>query len=215
MDAQTTAPTEGQETPKTPDFEQAYGVIQHLETLIEMLKRTPDLKIQINDAFNFFYLCMPFFKNEVFYENVFEEFYPKDNPSHDIVKPMFDMMMIRYKEMFGFEKVNMLSPEDFQKLLYQGAVLKEEYEMFTGQKPMDTPPQMDPNMEAQLRERNINLNDLKIDPSKMETIHLDPSQMETIHIDPKDVGNVEDIMGDLSTGSTVVDEAIKDTLNQK
>lgn len=176
------------ETPR-PHIGTTHNVLQQMSTLLGILNRTPDLNIQINDVFNFFHICMPFFKNKVFYNNVFEEFYTKDHPEQAIIKATIDMLMIRYKDQFGYEDLEMLSPESFQMLLMQSVVHEEEYEMFTGLKM-----EMDPK---------IDINNLDLDPSKMETMHIDPKDMETIQ------------MSDQGTGSPLLDDAINAELKDK
>lgn len=163
------------------------NVLGQMSTFLNMLSRTPDLNVQVNDAYNFFYICMPFFKSKDFYENVFEDFYTKDNPESETIKLTIDMLMIRYKDTFGFEDVPYISPEHFEKLLMQGLVHQDEYEMFTGEKPKM---RMSPDVENTLKMHNIKPEEIQLDLEGMETIHLDPT----------------------STGSTLVDDAIKDAM---
>lgn len=139
----------------------ADNALNQLETMIAILRRTPDLPFAINDVMNIFHIAMMAFSNATSQQlgSLFED---AEQDTFDEILLTIKMCCIRYEKQFPTKKELKLTKDECDHLMQVGLVLPEEYELFTGEKmemqptpdiqTMDMPAgDMSPEMMEQLR----------------------------------------------------------------
>lgn len=164
--------------------------INHMETLLSILKRDPSLNVEINDAFNVFFIFLDLY-HDPGKQKIINSWFESNDPENKgkLTIAYMRALLIQHKTDLNNEIKEIIPMDDFMLLLNAGLVQEKDVQLLTGEE--NIPMQISPEQIAKLKmQSQMKDNNFVMDPDQI-------NQMEH-QVSADKINEVDSVVNDIT-----------------